>query len=134
MNSRLNRSGSSMKTIFSVSILAAAVLLAMAGARAQSGAAQTMSGGGPPQGTAAAGTPVKLAPEVFKNIQVLKDLPADQLQPSMQFIAASLGVQCDFCHVRGADEKDDKQTKLAARHMMQMTMDINKNNFNGNRG
>lgn len=73
----------------------------------------------------------------FKNIQVLKDLPSDQLLSAMQFITVSLGVQCSACHVQvngqWADEKDDKQMKLAARHMMQMQMDINKNNFNGNR-
>jgi photosynthetic reaction center cytochrome c subunit len=76
---------------------------------------------------------VKTAGEQFKNIQVLKDLPADQLLPAMQFITVARGVECDECHVRGANEKDDKQPKLAARHMMQMQMDINKNNFGGNR-
>ena len=29
----------------------------------------------------------------------------------MQFITASLGVECEFCHVQGAFEKDDKKTK-----------------------
>ena len=47
----------------------------------------------------------------FKNIQVLKDIPADQLIPAMQFITASLGVECEFCHVEGAFEKDDKKPK-----------------------
>jgi hypothetical protein len=37
----------------------------------------------------------------FKNITVLKGTPADQLIPAMQFITASLGVECDFCHVQG---------------------------------
>src|SRR5512139_1862228 len=41
----------------------------------------------------------KKASEQFKNIQVLKDVPADQLIPTMQFMAASLGVGCDLCHV-----------------------------------
>src|SRR6516164_9583771 len=41
----------------------------------------------------------KTAEQQFKNIQVLKNIPADQLIPSMQFIAASLGVDCEFCHV-----------------------------------
>jgi len=50
----------------------------------------------------------KLAEEEFKNIQALKGIPADQLIPSMQFIAASLGVECEFCHVAHANEKDDK--------------------------
>jgi len=41
----------------------------------------------------------KTAEQQFKNIQVLKNIPAEQLIPSMQFIAASLGVDCEFCHV-----------------------------------
>jgi photosynthetic reaction center cytochrome c subunit len=58
------------------------------------------------------------AEQHFKNIQVLKNIPADQLIPSMQFIAASLGVECEFCHVEHANDKDDKKTKLAARKMI----------------
>jgi len=71
--------------------------------------------------------------EAFKNIQVLKGIPADQLIPTMQFIAASLGVECDFCHVQGAFEKDEKKTKQTARQMMQMLFAINRDNFNGSR-
>ena len=71
------------------------------------------------------------AEQHFKNIQVLKNIPADQLIPSMQFIAASLGVECEFCHVEHANDKDDKKTKLAARKMITMMMAINQANFNG---
>ncbi len=75
----------------------------------------------------------KKAEEQFKNIQVLKGIPAEELFPTMQFIAASLGVQCDFCHVQGAFEKDDKKTKQTARKMMEMMFAINKDNFDGHR-
>jgi photosynthetic reaction center cytochrome c subunit len=75
----------------------------------------------------------KKAEEQFKNIQVLKGIPADQLFPTMQFITASLGVQCDFCHVQGAFEKDDKKTKQTARKMMEMMIAINADNFDGHR-
>lgn len=47
--------------------------------------------------------------EVYKNIQVLKGIPADQLVPAMQFITASLGVECSFCHVENHFDADDKQ-------------------------
>jgi photosynthetic reaction center cytochrome c subunit len=77
--------------------------------------------------------PGKTAGEVFKNVQVLKDIPADQLMPSMQFIAGSLGVECDYCHVRGAFDKDDKETKRTARKMIQMMFAIDKDNFDGRR-
>ncbi|HKV43032.1 MAG TPA: c-type cytochrome [Blastocatellia bacterium] len=72
----------------------------------------------------------KTAGEVFKNIQTLKDLPASELFPTMQFMAASLGVDCAFCHVRPF-EKDDKPEKQTARKMIVMMQNINKDNFGG---
>jgi hypothetical protein len=88
-----------------------------------SGAAQPASGAAGP----------KKAEEQFKNIQVLKGISAEQVIPSMMFITASLGVQCDFCHVQGAFEKDDKKPKQTARKMMEMMFAINKDNFEGHR-
>jgi photosynthetic reaction center cytochrome c subunit len=75
----------------------------------------------------------KTAEQAFKNIGVLKEVPADQLIPAMQFINAALGVECDFCHVQGAFDKDDKKPKATARKMMQMMFAINKDNFEGHR-
>ena len=75
----------------------------------------------------------KKAEEQFKNIQVLKGIPAEQVFPTMQFITASLGVECEFCHVQNAFDKDDKKPKQAARKMMQMMFAINKDNFDGHR-
>jgi photosynthetic reaction center cytochrome c subunit len=75
----------------------------------------------------------KTTEQAFKNIQVLKGLPADQLIPSMQFISASLGVECDYCHVQNAFDKDDKKPKPIARKMIQMMFAINKDNFEGHR-
>jgi hypothetical protein len=69
------------------------------------------------------------AKEKYKNIKVLKDLPADQLLPLMHKINASLGVHCDFCHVVNADhtgfDRDDKPPKRMARKMMLMTASLN---------
>ncbi len=77
------------------------------------------------------------AAEKFKNIKVLKDIPADELIPSMQFITAALGVDCNFCHVENQGklefDKDDKKEKKTAREMMQMMFAINKDNFDGKR-
>ena len=75
----------------------------------------------------------KKAEEQFKNIQVLKGVPAEEIFPTMQFITASLGVECEFCHVHNAFEKDDKKTKQTARKMMEMMFAINKDNFEGHR-
>src|SRR6476646_8591609 len=73
----------------------------------------------------------KKSSEVYKNVQVLKDVPSDQLIPSMKFIAAALGVHCEYCHVENAFDKDDKKPKQTARKMMQMMFSINANNFDG---
>jgi len=106
-------------------LLAAAVAvcavcaIAIDSAKAQSGAQTPMA--------------PKTAGEAFKNVQVLKDIPADGLIPAMQFITASLGKECEFCHVQGAFEKDDKQPKKTARAMMEMMFAINKDNFHGYR-
>jgi photosynthetic reaction center cytochrome c subunit len=81
---------------------------------------------------AAPGAP-QTAEQKYKNIQVLKGIPADQLIPSMQFMAASLGVECEFCHVHQDPGSDGKKPKLAARKMMTMMMQINTDNFKGER-
>ncbi|HEX4537956.1 MAG TPA: c-type cytochrome [Candidatus Acidoferrum sp.] len=73
----------------------------------------------------------KLAEEQFKNIQALKGIPADQLIPAMQFISASLGVECEFCHVHEKMDSDDKKPKKIARQMITMMLDIDKTNFEG---
>jgi photosynthetic reaction center cytochrome c subunit len=103
---------------------------AIVGARAQtSGVAH---GTVPGQAVSNAAGPKK-AEEQFKNIQVLKGIPAEQVVPTMQFVAASLGVDCEFCHVRNAFEKDDKKPKQTARKMMDMMFAINKDSFAGSR-
>ncbi len=102
------------------SALAAVMVLFITAANAQSG-------------NQAANSAPKTTEQAFKNIRVMKGLPADQLIPSMQFITAALGVECGFCHVEGAFDKDDKETKQTARKMIQMMMVINEDNFDGHR-
>jgi len=75
----------------------------------------------------------KTTDQAFKNIQILKGIPADQLIPTMQFISASLGVECEYCHVEGAFDKDDKKPKQVARKMMEMMFAINKGTFENRR-
>lgn len=83
----------------------------------------------------------KLVEQVRKNIQVLKGLPDSQLFLVMNFVGDSLGVHCDYCHVKGEKnaqtgddtwlwEKDDKRTKLVARDMMRMVLELNRTKFN----
>jgi hypothetical protein len=99
-------------------VLLAAVL---SSASAQEG---LLSGTGPTSG------------ERYKNIQVFKDLPADQLHDTMTYMAAAMGGNCLTCHVRGADgefayEKDDNDNKASARTMIQMVRAINAQHFKG---
>lgn len=83
-------------------------------------------------GSAAQSTPAaeKTAGEMYKNIQVLKDIPASDITNTMWFIAGSLGVPCQHCHVV-PNESDAKQAKLTARKMIQMTRELNAANFGG---
>jgi photosynthetic reaction center cytochrome c subunit len=104
--------------MMAVAVLAAAMIPAAARAQATAGGAEQPA--------------PKKAEEVFKNIQALKGVPADEIIPAMQFISASLGVRCEFCHVEHAFDKDDKANKKTARKMMEMMFAINKDNFNGN--
>lgn len=104
-------------------ILIAAVAFPIAAAWAQSASPQLMKPESEP----------KTTDQAYKNIQVLKDLPADQLIPAMQFVASSLGVECEFCHVESAFDKDEKKPKQTARKMMRMMFAINKDNFDGHR-
>lgn len=68
----------------------------------------------------------KPAAEVFKNIQMLKAMPAGRLLRVMELgYAKSLGVTCTHCHVAGAWEKEDKPTKQIARDMWAMVAVIN---------
>jgi photosynthetic reaction center cytochrome c subunit len=80
----------------------------------------------------------KTIDQTGKNIQVLKGLPESQMYLLMNFVATSLGVQCNFCHVQqGKDpttgstnwvwESDDKPQKQTARRMMQMVLAIKAN-------
>ncbi|HXD32134.1 MAG TPA: c-type cytochrome [Pyrinomonadaceae bacterium] len=75
---------------------------------------------------AIAGQEDKPAGEVFKNIQMLKAMPAGRLLRVMELgYARSLGVNCVHCHVAGQWEKEDKPTKQIARDMAAMAANIN---------
>ena len=76
--------------------------------------------------------PPKPAEQVYKNIQILKGVPAPRLMGAMQFFTKSLGVQCDYCHVPNEFDKDDKPTKATARKMLNMVHQINQANFPDN--
>ncbi|MEZ5308808.1 MAG: c-type cytochrome [Pyrinomonadaceae bacterium] len=71
------------------------------------------------------------ASQKFKNIKVLKDMPAEHMGKVMSMMAASLGVDCDFCH-KGEDfAAEGNEHKDTAREMLEMTFALNKQYFRG---
>ena len=76
----------------------------------------------------------KTAEQVYKNIQVLKGIPAEQINVSMHLVVGELGVDCTYCHVDHDPEHfalDDNPRKQISRKMMIMMMDLNKSSFAG---
>ncbi|MFN2637251.1 MAG: c-type cytochrome [Gemmatimonadaceae bacterium] len=67
------------------------------------------------------------AESVFKNIKILKGIPAARLVNIMNMgFGRSLGVSCGFCHVPGKWDLDDKEEKNTARLMFAMVQTINR--------
>lgn len=89
----------------------------------------------PPQQQAAAPTG-PLAPEKYKDIQVLKDVPADQLDTLMRYFVASTGLPCQNCHMRDqatgqlAYDKDAR-LKTTGREMIRLVQMVNAGDYGG---
>jgi hypothetical protein len=66
------------------------------------------------------------AEKVFKNIQILKNVPAGRLLLMMNLgYSHALGVTCTHCHLEQDFSSDDKRPKRAAREMAVMHRSIN---------
>jgi hypothetical protein len=72
-----------------------------------------------------AGSKDERTEQKYKNIQILKGLPADRLTKIMFAFKGSLGVECTFCHVKDHFENDDKPEKQTARKMIAMVKEDN---------
>ena len=72
---------------------------------------------------AVSAAPKKQAPPP-KNLKVLKVPPTD-IRATMQSYRAALGVQCDFCHVKGDFASDENPKKIVARMMILLAQDVN---------
>ncbi|HUJ40002.1 MAG TPA: c-type cytochrome [Candidatus Acidoferrales bacterium] len=130
----------SIHSVCAVAVCAAAIALAFGAVGAAPAHAAPPQSAPAPSAQAEQKPPAppaeKTAAEAFRNIQVLKDVPASQFMSNMFFISASLGVGCDHCHVTAEHgpwplDKDDKKEKKTAREMMKMMMAINTQNFDG---
>ena len=96
-----------------------------------------------PAGQTSNQQPVAVAPpaektveQVQKNIKVLTGMPQPQLIPAMNFMSASLGVRCTYCHINKDGKwdfvSDEKPEKNTAREMIKMVLAVNKDTFRGN--
>ncbi|HYI09680.1 MAG TPA: c-type cytochrome [Thermoanaerobaculia bacterium] len=66
------------------------------------------------------------AGEVFKNVQMMKDVPAGRFLKIMDTgFNKALGTTCDHCHAEDRWEADEKRPKRAAREMMVLVNQIN---------
>jgi Photosynthetic reaction centre cytochrome C subunit len=75
--------------------------------------------------------PEATAGQRFKNVKMLGDMPASRFLDTMTVFSASLGQHCEFCHVERDFVSDDKEQKMVARHMIEMTNGLNEQSFNG---
>jgi hypothetical protein len=72
------------------------------------------------------------AEKVFKNLQMLKQMPAGRMLAVMEMgYARSLGVNCTHCHVPDKWEAEDKPQKQIAREMWAMMGTINSQMLKG---
>jgi photosynthetic reaction center cytochrome c subunit len=113
----------------SLAITAVALSASFPNLRAQAPAA----GGPPPPPLTAEAMKGKTGGEFYKNLKVLKDIPATEVHPSMEYITMALGVGCGYCHTVGKFDQDDKREKNVARSMIAMTMALNASVFDGKR-
>jgi cytochrome c553 len=67
------------------------------------------------------------AGSVFKNVKLLKDVPAGEFLKNMDVnYGRGLGMGCGNCHVVGQYDGDTRKNKRVAREMQEMTDYINK--------
>jgi hypothetical protein len=82
------------------------------------------------------------AAQTRTHLKVLNDIPESQLFMVMNAVAGSLGVRCDYCHVRISSDpttvvggwlwdRDDKPAKAKGLEMMRMVREINASRFGG---
>lgn len=77
--------------------------------------------------TTIAGKENEPAGTVFKNVQLMKTVPAGQFLQSMDQIGRALNRSCADCHIPGKWDADSVARKNTARTMMGIVNDINTN-------
>ena len=94
----------------------------------------SVAAGAPQQSAQASAVPPPAPPglaadDVDNNLQVLKNLPAESLIPTMLGVRAALGVECTYCHTPHNWPSDGVPNKLKARTHLQMVDFIRQDYF-----
>lgn len=123
----------------SVPLSAASAFAQAPAGRAQAPAAPAGRAQAPTARAAAAPRP-GMSDAVFKNVQVLKNIPVDEFMGTMGVFTTSLSLCCGNCHTgagtsnpKWEDDTGSPQTALkrTARRMVTMVQGINRTNFGG---
>lgn len=96
--------------------------LPQGGSAQQSGGAESAAGM-PSLLPASDGKP---AEQTYKNIRVLKGVPASRIDAIMDSFTKQLGVDCTHCHVSKAEPEKDTELKETARKWIRTVQDTNK--------
>ena len=62
-------------------------------------------------------------------IKVLRGLTVPEFENEMRHFVEALGVNCNYCHVRGNFASEQNAHKITARRMIEMTRTINQQFF-----
>ena len=76
----------------------------------------------------------QLAPAKYKDIQSLKDMPADQLDVTMHYFSAALNWKCENCHVKDAATGElnfvaEHRFKTTTREMIELVRVVNAGDY-----
>lgn len=74
------------------------------------------------------------AEQVYRNIEALRGLPADEVEPMMLAFNRSLGVECTHCHVAEQWHDASKPAFAIARNMMRMVRTLNTEHLQHTKG
>ncbi len=74
------------------------------------------------------------AEKKYRNIQVLKGVPARNVPSIMRALNRALGVECVACHVQDKWDDESKPQFVTARKMFQMVKILNENQLAGTSG
>jgi hypothetical protein len=67
----------------------------------------------------------KAPPPAPTNLKILKSTSGAEVRQIMLAVTAGLGVRCVYCHVQGNFASDENPKKETARHMIELSQQIN---------